>query len=88
MRCPKSGGDADAAELNGPGSAVAGLPGSQDLPGVFYRDRVVAPACGYAIHDVMMNDAGLALMTRMMSVAAAPGGAPVARLEPGTSLEL
>ena len=36
----------------------------------------------------ILNDAGLALMTRMMSVAAAPSGAPVTRLEPGTTLEL
>jgi L-ascorbate metabolism protein UlaG (beta-lactamase superfamily) len=50
--------------------------------------REVAPARGYAIHDAILNDNGLALMTRMMSLAAAPGGAPVARLEPGTSLEL
>jgi hypothetical protein len=49
---------------------------------------VVAPARGYAIHDAIMNDAGLALMTRMMSAAAAPGGAPVAGLVSGTSLEL
>jgi hypothetical protein len=54
--------------LDGPGSAVAGLPGTQDLLGVFYRGR----ARGYAIHDAIMNDAGLALMTKMMSVAAAP----------------
>ena len=50
--------------------------------------REVAPARGYAIHDALLNDIGLGLMTRMMSVAAAPSGAPVARLEPGTSLEL
>jgi L-ascorbate metabolism protein UlaG (beta-lactamase superfamily) len=50
--------------------------------------RAVAPARGYAIHDAILNDAGLALMTRMMSVAAAPSGAPVTRLEPGTTLEL
>jgi L-ascorbate metabolism protein UlaG (beta-lactamase superfamily) len=50
--------------------------------------RQVAPARGYAIHDAILNDNGLALMTRMMSVAAAPSGASVARLEPGTSLEL
>jgi L-ascorbate metabolism protein UlaG (beta-lactamase superfamily) len=50
--------------------------------------RQVAPARGYAIHDALLNDNGLGLMTRMMSVAAAPSGAPVARLEPGTSLEL
>jgi hypothetical protein len=50
--------------------------------------RAVAPARGYAIHDAILNDAGLALMTRMMSVAAAPTQAPVTRLEPGTTLEL
>jgi L-ascorbate metabolism protein UlaG (beta-lactamase superfamily) len=50
--------------------------------------REVSPACGYAIHDAILNDNGLALMTRMMSVAAAPSAVPVARLEPGTSLEL
>jgi hypothetical protein len=48
--------------------------------------RAVAPARGYAIHDAILNDAGLGLMSRMMSVAAAPSGAPVARLEPGASL--
>jgi L-ascorbate metabolism protein UlaG (beta-lactamase superfamily) len=50
--------------------------------------RAVAPARGYAIHDALLNDIGLGLMERMMSVAAAPSGAPVARLEPGTSLDL
>jgi L-ascorbate metabolism protein UlaG (beta-lactamase superfamily) len=50
--------------------------------------RAVAPVRGYAIHDAILNDAGLTLMTRMMSVAAAPSGAPVTRLEPGTTLEL
>ncbi len=50
--------------------------------------RAVAPARGYAIHDAILNDAGLALMTTMMSVAAAPSGAEVARLEPGTTVEL
>jgi L-ascorbate metabolism protein UlaG (beta-lactamase superfamily) len=50
--------------------------------------RAVAPARGYAIHDAILNEAGLALMTRMMSVAAAPSGVPVARLEPGTTVDL
>ena len=50
--------------------------------------RAVAPARGFAIHDAILNEAGLGLMTRMMSVAAAPAGVPVARLEPGTSLDL
>jgi L-ascorbate metabolism protein UlaG (beta-lactamase superfamily) len=50
--------------------------------------RSVAPARGYAIHDAILNEAGLGLMGRMMSVAAAPSGTPVARLEPGTSVDL
>jgi hypothetical protein len=50
--------------------------------------RAVAPARGYAIHDAILNDNGLGLMTRMMSIAAAPTNTPVARLEPGTSLDL
>jgi len=50
--------------------------------------REVGPARGYAIHDAILNDNGLALVTRLMSLAAAPSGVPVARLEPGTSLEL
>ena len=50
--------------------------------------RAVAPTRGYALHDGLLNEAGLGLMTRMMSVAAAPSGASVARLDPGTSLEL
>jgi L-ascorbate metabolism protein UlaG (beta-lactamase superfamily) len=50
--------------------------------------REVGPARGYAIHDAILNDNGLALVTRLMALAAAPSGVPVARLEPGTSLEL
>jgi L-ascorbate metabolism protein UlaG (beta-lactamase superfamily) len=50
--------------------------------------RAVAPARGYAIHDAVLNDNGLGLFTRMMSVAAAPSGVPVSRLEPGTTVDL
>jgi L-ascorbate metabolism protein UlaG (beta-lactamase superfamily) len=50
--------------------------------------RAVAPARGYAIHDGILNDAGLALFTRMLSLAAAPTQAPVTRLAPGTTLDL
>ena len=50
--------------------------------------REVAPARGYGIHDGILNQNGLGLVTMLMSVAAAPSGVPVARLEPGTSLEL
>jgi L-ascorbate metabolism protein UlaG (beta-lactamase superfamily) len=50
--------------------------------------RAVAPARGYGIHDAILNENGLALVTMLMSVAAAPSGAPVARLEPGTTVDL
>jgi len=50
--------------------------------------RAVEPARGYAIHDAILNDNGLGLFGRMLNLAAAPTGVPVARLEPGTSLEL
>jgi hypothetical protein len=50
--------------------------------------RAVGPTRGYAIHDAILNDNGLGLMTRMLSVAASSSGAPVARLDPGTSVDL
>jgi L-ascorbate metabolism protein UlaG (beta-lactamase superfamily) len=50
--------------------------------------RQVTPDRGYAIHDAILNGNGLGLFTRMLFLAAAPSGAPVARLEPGTSLDL
>ncbi len=50
--------------------------------------REVAPARAYAIHDAILSDNGLGIMTNLMALAAAPTSAPVARLDPGTSLEL
>ena len=50
--------------------------------------RAVAPARGYAIHDAILNDNGLGLMTWLMAVAATPSGADLTRLEPGTAVEL
>jgi L-ascorbate metabolism protein UlaG (beta-lactamase superfamily) len=50
--------------------------------------RAVGPARGYAIHDAILNDNGLGLYGRMLALAAAPGGATVARVEPGTVLDL
>ena len=50
--------------------------------------RAVGPARGYAIHDGILNDNGLGLYGRMLSLAAAPSGVPVHRLDPGTSLDL
>jgi hypothetical protein len=50
--------------------------------------RAVASGSGYAIHDAILNDNGLGLMTGMMSLTAVPSNVPLTRLEPGTSLEL
>jgi hypothetical protein len=48
----------------------------------------VAPERAYAIHDGLLNANGLALMQRMLQVAAEPSGADFAWLEPGTTVEL
>jgi L-ascorbate metabolism protein UlaG (beta-lactamase superfamily) len=50
--------------------------------------REVAPERAYAIHDGLLNANGLALMQRMLQVAAEPSGADFAWLEPGTTVEL
>jgi L-ascorbate metabolism protein UlaG (beta-lactamase superfamily) len=50
--------------------------------------REVAPERAYAIHDGFLNARGLALMERLMQLAAAPMGADFVRLEPGTAVEL
>jgi L-ascorbate metabolism protein UlaG (beta-lactamase superfamily) len=50
--------------------------------------REVAPQRAYAIHDAILNDNGLGVMQRMMQVAAQPSGAPFARLDPGSSVDL
>jgi L-ascorbate metabolism protein UlaG (beta-lactamase superfamily) len=50
--------------------------------------RAVAPERGYAIHDGLLNDNGLTLMGNLLKVAAQPGGLSLARLEPGTSVDL
>jgi L-ascorbate metabolism protein UlaG (beta-lactamase superfamily) len=50
--------------------------------------REVAPERAFAIHDGLLNANGLALMQRMLQVAAEPLGADFVRLEPGTTVEL
>ena len=50
--------------------------------------REVAPERAYAIHDGVLNDRGLALMQRMLQLAAEPLGAYFTRLEPGGTAEL
>jgi L-ascorbate metabolism protein UlaG (beta-lactamase superfamily) len=50
--------------------------------------REVGPERGYAIHDEILNANGLGLVTGLMSLAAAPSGASLVRLEPGTTVDL
>ena len=50
--------------------------------------REVAPRRGYAIHDAILNGNGLGLIGNLLRLTAGPGGGPLTRLEPGTSVEL
>jgi len=50
--------------------------------------REVAPQRGYAIHDSLLNSNGLGLIENLLKMAPGPGGGPLVRLEPGTSIEL
>jgi L-ascorbate metabolism protein UlaG (beta-lactamase superfamily) len=50
--------------------------------------RAVAPERGYAIHDGLLNPNGLNLMGSLLKVAAHPGALSLARLEPGTGIDL
>jgi L-ascorbate metabolism protein UlaG (beta-lactamase superfamily) len=50
--------------------------------------REVAPQRGYAIHDAILNDNGLGLIGTLLRLTASPGGGPLTRLEPGTSVDL
>ncbi len=50
--------------------------------------RAVAPQRGYAIHDGLLNANGTTLTENLLKLAPGPGGGPVTRLEPGTSVDL
>ena len=49
--------------------------------------REVAPERGFAIHDALLSDKGLGLMSNLLRLVPADSG-PVTRLEPGTTVEL
>lgn len=46
--------------------------------------RAVAPARGFAIHDAILNENGIGLISRLMPIA----GPGLSRLQPGTSADL
>lgn len=50
--------------------------------------RAVSPARGLAIHEAILNDAGLSIVDRMLGVAAQPSGTSLTRLTPGEATDL
>lgn len=49
--------------------------------------RTAGPARGYAIHDAILSEFGIGLVSNLLKAVSAPGN-PVIRLEPGTTVEL
>ncbi|MGO8885580.1 MAG: MBL fold metallo-hydrolase [Streptosporangiaceae bacterium] len=50
--------------------------------------RAAAPQRGYGIHDGLLNANGIGLIENLLRMAPGPGGGEVARLEPGTAIDL
>jgi L-ascorbate metabolism protein UlaG (beta-lactamase superfamily) len=50
--------------------------------------REVNPRQGFAIHDAMLSDKGLAGLTNWLALAGRPAGTPLDRLEPGSTVDL
>jgi L-ascorbate metabolism protein UlaG (beta-lactamase superfamily) len=50
--------------------------------------REVNPRRGYAIHDALLSDIGLAVLDAFMGMAAGPGGATYSRIDQGSSIDL
>jgi L-ascorbate metabolism protein UlaG (beta-lactamase superfamily) len=50
--------------------------------------RAISPARGLAIHEAILNDAGLTIIDRMLGAAAQPSGTSLTRLTPGDSTDL
>lgn len=50
--------------------------------------RAVDPARGYAIHDALLSDIGLNLLTNWLGLAAGPRGGTFTRVAPGTTVEV
>lgn len=53
-----------------------------------YAREVAAPGGGYAIHDAILSEQGVGLISSLLKMVARPGQAPFTRLEPGTTLDL
>ena len=48
----------------------------------------VAPEQGYAIHDAILSQQGIGLVSNLLKMITRPGDGPLTRLEPGTSVDL
>jgi L-ascorbate metabolism protein UlaG (beta-lactamase superfamily) len=53
-----------------------------------YAREVAAPGGGYAIHDAILSEQGIGLVSNLLKMVARPGREPFTRLEPGTALDL
>jgi L-ascorbate metabolism protein UlaG (beta-lactamase superfamily) len=50
--------------------------------------RAVDPRRGYAIHDGLLSDRGLGVLSNWLPLATGPGGGTVTRVAPGTTIDL
>jgi len=53
-----------------------------------YAREVEAPGGGYAIHDAILSEQGIGLISNLLKMVARPGREPFTRLEPGTTVDL
>jgi L-ascorbate metabolism protein UlaG (beta-lactamase superfamily) len=53
-----------------------------------YAREVAAPGGGYAIHDAILSEQGVGLISGLLKMVARPDQEPFTRLEPGTTVDL
>jgi L-ascorbate metabolism protein UlaG (beta-lactamase superfamily) len=53
-----------------------------------YAREVEAPGGGYAIHDAILSEQGIGLISNLLKMVARPGQEPFTRLAPGTTVDL
>lgn len=53
-----------------------------------YAREVAAPGGGYAIHDAILSEQGVGLISGLLKMVGRPGQEPFTRLEPGTTVDL
>jgi len=53
-----------------------------------YGREVAAPGGGYAIHDAILSEQGIGLVSNLLKMVARPGQEAFTRLQPGTTVDL